>query len=63
MLNGMFSKFRYFRNDRIPAEFVMVSFFNIKQWFRRKIKKMIIILSMSIQTVIKSPEKTSKETL
>jgi hypothetical protein len=37
-------------------------YFEIKQWFLSDIRKMNIIMSIFMQTVKKSPEKTLKET-
>ena len=76
--NVNFSKNWYFRNNRVPGQFGMCEnlprhrfqfnsqisiYFDIKQWFPIDIRKKNIILSISMQTVKKSPEKTLKETL
>ena len=75
--NGNFSKYCYIRNNRVSGQFAMCEnlpwhrfhfnsqisiYFDIKQWFLIDIRKMNIILSMSMQTVKNSPKKTLKET-
>ena len=72
-----FSKNCYFRNNRVPGQFATCEnlplhrfqfnsqisiYFDIKQWFLSDIRKINIILSISMLTVKISPEKTLKET-
>ena len=62
-IHGQFAMCENLPRHRFQFNSQISIYFYIKQWFPIDIRKMNIILSISMQIVKKSTEKTLKETL